>query len=44
MKPSAGALNARTGAADYWVFVNAKTREMEQILRVITTNQGEAAL
>ena len=32
------------GAADYWVFVNAKTREIEQILRVITTNQGEAAL
>ena len=32
------------GAADYWVFVNAKTRETEQILRVITTNQGEAAL
>ena len=32
------------GAADYWVFVNAKTSEIEQILRVITTNQGEAAL
>lgn len=32
------------GTADYWVFVNAKTAETEQLLRVITTNQGEAAL
>ena len=32
------------GAADYWVFVNAKTRETEQILRVITTNQGGSRL
>ena len=31
-------------AADYWVFVNAKTAETEQLLRVITTNQGEMAL
>ena len=32
------------GAADYWVFVNAKNGETEQLLRVITTNQGETAL
>ena len=32
------------GTADYWVFVNAKTAETEQILRVITTHQGETAL
>ena len=32
------------GAADYWAFVNAKTGETEQLLRVITTNQGETAL
>ena len=32
------------GAADYWVFVNARTGETEQLLRVITTEQGEAAL
>ena len=32
------------GAADYWVFVNAKSGETEQLLRVIATEQGEAAM
>ena len=32
------------GAADYWVFVNARSGETEQLLRVIATEQGEAAM